>query len=111
MALLRFFRVPRHQQYEYKPRYWDPRKEELEERLKRVEKIQQRDAEAVKARLSGGFRRGFEAGGRTSHRGQVLRSNLILLGIIVILLLLSYLLLTVYLPEVVNFLEPASEEF
>ena len=112
MALLRFFKVPKHQQYEYKPRYWDPRKEELEDRLKRIDKIKGRDAEAVKARLSGGFRRGFEATGvKRSRRGQVMRSNLILVGIIVILLLLSYLLLTVYLPEVVDFIEPADPEF
>jgi hypothetical protein len=40
MALLRFFRVPKHQQYDYKPRFWDPKKEELQERLDRIEKIQ-----------------------------------------------------------------------
>ncbi len=111
MALLRFFKLPKNQQYDYKPRYWDPRKEEAEERLNRIKQIQEKGADAVKARISGSFRRGFDAtGARRSRQGQVMRSNLILLGIIVILLLVSYLLLNVYLPEVVDFLEPGNEQ-
>jgi hypothetical protein len=104
MALLRFFRVPKHQQYDYKPRFWDPKKEELQERLDRIEKIQGGDPDAIKARLSGGFRRGFEQS-NTARRGQVLRSNLILLGIVALLIVFSYMILTVYLPEIVNMLE------
>lgn len=104
MALLRFFRVPKHQQYDYKPRYWDPKKEELEDRLKRIEQMQGNDAASIKARLSGGFRRGFEASGQTRQK-QVFRSNLILIGIVVVLILFSYMFLSVYLPEIVNMLE------
>ena len=104
MALLRFFRVPKHQQYDYKPRYWDPKKEDLQERLEQIEQMKGRNPEAVKARLSGGFRRGFEANS-SARKGQVLRSNLVLLAIVVLLVGFSYMFLTVYLPEIVNMVE------
>ncbi len=99
MAILRFFKLPKHQQYEYKPRYWDPRKEELEERLKQIDAMKAGDAEAMKARLSVNFRKGYKNDPRFRSR-QVLRSNLILLGVIVILVFLSYLFITVYLPRI-----------
>ena len=104
MALLRFFKVPKHQQYEYKPRFWDPKKEELEDRLKRIEEMQGKGPEAIKARLSGGFRRGY-ARDTSSRKKQVMRSNLILLTIIVALVILSYLILAVYLPKMVHVLD------
>jgi len=101
MAFLRFTRIPKHQQYEYKPRFWDPKEEELKERLERVENMKKGDPEAIKARLSGGFRRGYEQGRNTRFRKQqAMRSNLVLLGVIVVLLLLSYMFLTVYLPDI-----------
>ena len=109
MALLRFFKVPRHQQYEYKPRYWDPRKEELEERLKRIEDLKGSDTEATKARISSGLRRGYRGDTRERKR-QVMRSNMILLGIVIVLLILSYMFIVVYLPEIVNALESGPAE-
>lgn len=104
MALLRFFNLPKHQQYDYKPRYWDPKKEELEERLKRLEKIQSGGAEGARARISGGFRRGFSLDSKARSR-QVRRSNLMLIGIVVALVVLSYVMLSVYLPQIVDMLE------
>ena len=101
MAMLRFFRMPKHQQYEYKPRYWDPKKEELQERLKRAEDRKGNSAEAVKSRIAGGFKRGYASDMRLRKK-QVMRSNAILLGIIVALVLLSILFLTVYLPKIVE---------
>ncbi|HQU58794.1 MAG: hypothetical protein KDD02_04760 [Phaeodactylibacter sp.] len=100
MALIKIFKVPKHQQYSYKPRYWDPQKEELHKRLKEVEERKGKSLDAVRARLeSGGMRRGYTADTGQRQR-QVLRSNLILVGIIVLLVLLSYLFLTIYLPEI-----------
>ena len=104
MALLRFFKRPKHQQYEYKPRYWDPKKEELEERLKQIEEMQGNDAEAVKARLSSGLRRGYVKD-QSIRETQVMRSNMMLLIIIVALVLVSYLVLTVYLPKMVQMMD------
>ena len=104
MAVLRFFKVPKHQQYSYKPRFWDPKKEELEDRLKKVEERRGNDPEAMKARLTGGFRRGYVADNRFRKR-QVLRSNIILLGIVAVLILFSYIFITVYLPRIAGAVE------
>ncbi len=104
MALLRFFKRPKHQQYEYKPRFWDPKKEELAERLKQIEDMQGDGAEALKARLSSGLRRGY-AKDQSIRKTQGMRSNMMLLIIIVALVLVSYLVLTVYLPKMVEMMD------
>ena len=106
MAGFRFFRVPKHQQFDYKPRYWDPRKEELQERLKYLESLQEDGVEGMKARISGGLRRGggYLADNRVRQR-QVMRSNLILIGVIIALLILCYLMLMVYLPQIEQMLQ------
>lgn len=101
MAVLRFFKLPKHQQYQYKPRFWDPKKEEREERLKQIEAMKEGDAEALKARLSANFRKGY-AKDTSFRKRQVMRSNLILLGVLALLIILSYLFITVYLPEIAN---------
>ena len=104
MALLRFFKVPKHQQYEYKPRFWDPKKEEMEERLKQIDEMKGDGPEAIKARLSSGLRRGY-AKDTSVRKQQVMRSNVILLVIIVALVVVSYLVLTVYLPRMVEMMD------
>ncbi|TXB61850.1 hypothetical protein [Phaeodactylibacter luteus] len=101
MAFIRFSKLPKHQQYQYKPRYWNPEKEDLEERLKRVEEVKAGKADGVKARLSGSFRRGYQKAEDNRFRSrQVRKSNLVLLSIIVLLLLFSYMFISVYLPEI-----------
>ncbi len=105
MALLRFFKVPKHQQYEYKPRYWDPKKEELEERLRKAEERRGSNVEASKARISSGFRNKATREYSGIGRRQAFRSNMILIAVIAFLVLLCYLLITVYLPKIVNMVE------
>lgn len=101
MAFIRFSKLPKYQQYQYKPRFWNPEKEDLEERLKRAEEMKSGNAESVKARLSGSFRRGYQkAEDVRFRRRQVQRSNLVLLGVIVLLLFFSYMFISVYLPEI-----------
>lgn len=104
MAILRFFKLPKHQQYDYKPRFWDPKKEELEERLKRIDEIQSGGTAGAKARISGGFRRGYSLDSKSRSR-QVMRSNLMLVGIVLALVVLSYVMISVYLPQIVEMLE------
>lgn len=43
---LKFFKTPRHKQFNYQPRYWDPEKEEFE---KRVEAAKQEAAAEARA--------------------------------------------------------------
>lgn len=107
MALLKFFRMPRHQRYEYKPRFWDPKKEAMDEKIDRLKKLKAKDPESIKARISGGFRQGgggYEEAARARRR-QTIRSNMFLLAIIVALVLVTYLLLSVYLPRIIQLLE------
>jgi hypothetical protein len=102
MSFLKFSRVPKHQQFEYKPRYWNPEKEELENRLSRTEPEKDNDPEAVKARISSGFRnKGYGYGDRelSFRRQQTKRSNLTLLFIIGILVIISYFFIKTILPE------------
>jgi hypothetical protein len=98
------FRVPKHQQFEYKPMYYDPKKEELQERLKQLEDLQQQDVEGTKARISSGLRGGYLSD-QTYRRNQVLRSNLTLIAVIAMLAILGYFVLSVYLPELTKMLE------
>ncbi len=102
---MKFFvtRTPKHRQFDYKPRYWDQEAEEREERLKRLESLKDGSVEGTKARISSGFKRGYR-GNSTVRRRQVMRSNLILIGIVVLLLFFCYLFLTVYLPRIEGFL-------
>ncbi len=107
MALLNFFKVPRHQQFEYRPRFWDPDKEAMEERLREIEKLKNKDPEAIKARIASGFRRGggYHQGAWRARTRQTRRSNMILLLLVVVLLVLSYIFLNVYLPGIVESIE------
>ncbi|MCO6475021.1 MAG: hypothetical protein J5I94_00300 [Phaeodactylibacter sp.] len=110
MAVLRFFKLPKHQQYKYKPRFWDPKKEERDERLKQIEAMKGGDAEALKARLSANFRKGY-AKDTSFRKRQMMRSNLILLGVLAVLIILSYLFITVYLPKIADSVGSGGAQF
>ena len=99
-----FFRVPKHQQFEYRPRFYNPQKEDLEERLAAVEERKQEGLEGTKHRIRHGIRRSFEQDERYL-RQQTMRSNLIVAGIVVMLLIVGYMLITIYLPELEQLLE------
>ncbi len=104
MPLLNFLRPPKNQRYAYKPRYWDPDKEKMQERLKHIESLKDSSPEAVKKRLSKGFKGGYNVD-KQYRSSAVSKSNIRLLGIIVVLIFLTYLFLTVYLPEIVAAIE------
>ncbi|WP_116126054.1 hypothetical protein [Lewinella sp. IMCC34183] len=100
MAFLRLFKTPRNQQFSYKPRYWDPKKEEAEERRLRIETLQNGGVDGMKERLRGGFRKGAggEAAGRYRNE-RVRKSNLSLVIIMIVLAVVTYILYYVYMPE------------
>ncbi|MEL7118857.1 MAG: hypothetical protein AAFO07_05435 [Bacteroidota bacterium] len=104
MALLKFFKVPKHQRFDYKPRYWDREKEEREERMSRLEKLKESGVDASKARIAGSFRKSYKSDGR-GRKGQVMRSNLMLFGVILILLLITVMMMREYMPQIVDFIE------
>ncbi len=104
MALFSFFKAPQNQRYAYKPRFWDPKKEEMEKRLKYLESIRGDSQEAIKQRLSGGFRGKYNVDSSVRSKG-VSKSNKRLLMIIVVLLFMSYLIISVYLPQIIAMLD------
>ncbi len=93
------FKTPKHSQFDYKPRFWDPEKEEREERLRKLNQLRKDGLDGSKARITSGFRRGYTHNSAYRRR-QVLRSNLVLIGIVVILLFFCYLFLTQFLPQI-----------
>ncbi|MEM6321281.1 MAG: hypothetical protein AAF960_26725 [Bacteroidota bacterium] len=108
---MRFFKVPKNQKFDYKPRFWDPKKEALEERLSKYKEENKGDTKAVKSRIAKGFQRGKSGGSigfkesRAIRTKELKRSNRVLLITVVVLVLLAYLLFEVYLTEIVNMLE------
>lgn len=88
MSFIRFNKVPKHQKFNYVPRFWDEAKEDLDARV-RIAKGDKADAELAKARIQSGFKRRSRAGSTTASRSSTLR----LLAIIAILLMLTYLFL------------------
>jgi hypothetical protein len=99
MALSRFFKTPNHRQFDYIPRHWNPRKEDLEKRLESAQKKTSKDVAGMKARISGSMRRGGSfADTKRTRSSYIFRSNLMLLGIVIVLVAVSYLLFVQYLP-------------
>ncbi len=104
MAIPRFFKTPKNQRFDYIPQHYDAKKEDLERRLKTARDAKSGDPDAVKARISSGFRR-KQKGYAATKRAAGIRRNLSLIAIIVALILISYILLTVYLPRIVDMVE------
>ena len=102
MALFNFFKTPRHQKFEYKPRFWNPEKEDVEERVRLAKRVNN-DPNAMKSRISSGLRRGYKSSSRSNYSASK-KSTLRLLVIIGVLMLFSYYLLVVYLPRFEEFL-------
>ncbi|MCR9288665.1 MAG: hypothetical protein NXI23_14915 [Bacteroidetes bacterium] len=105
MALLRFFKTPKHQRFGYIPRYWNPEKEELLERVKRAKGAGQGDTDAIKSRIRGGFKSRGGYVTNDSRARQTARSNMILVIVIFALIVVSYLALGIYLPKILQYLE------
>ncbi len=104
MSFFKIFHRPKPKQYRYFPRFYDPDKEDLERRLRNAKGSMGNDTEALKARISSGLRNKHLAD-RNFKKKLIIRSNLILFGSIVVLLILTYYLLTKYLPSLIQILE------
>ncbi|MDG2448380.1 MAG: hypothetical protein P8M34_02035 [Saprospiraceae bacterium] len=93
----------KHRSFDYIPRFYDPAKEELEERLNSYNK-KVNATEIAKNRIRHGFRKGGVDTRKYSQRVRK-RSNFRLLGIIVFLVLVTLLILYKYLPQIVAAIE------
>jgi len=110
MAGFRFFKTPKPQRFDYKPRFYDPEKEELRDRLRSADQKEDYSADNMKSRISGGFRRktGGYATDRQFRSQQVKRSNFMLLAIIAFLIFTGYLLFSSNLTSLKEILEGIS---
>ena len=107
MGIFKFLKPPSHQQFSYKPRYWDPKREEAEQRAARVQLLQDGGMDAMKARISSGFRTGMggSATASTYRNQRVKRANGTLLMVIIALLVVSYFAIEVYFPDLSHWLD------
>jgi hypothetical protein len=87
----RMFKMPGHQKFEYRPRHFDPDKEEFQRRINANEVIDYGDREELRFRMSESMRR-KRVYSRASSKGN-LRSNITVAVIAVALSMIAYLLL------------------
>lgn len=110
MALFKMFKTPRHQKFRYTPQYWKPEKEDLEKRINRAKgRGDDTDPEAMKGRISQGFRGGNYKTNAAIKRKHAKSSNIRLIAIILLLCALTYWLLMVYLPKLDGMINPGLE--
>ena len=100
MRIFNVFRLPKHSRYNYIPRFYDPDKEAMDERLKEIELQSEDSAEGMKTRIASGLRRGH--GDTSIRRKSVLKSNMIVVGTVVVLVMLSVLFINYYLPRILE---------
>lgn len=85
------FKTPNHKQFDYRPRYYDPIKDELEERVRAHESRGVDEREARMMRIAHGMRR--NQGHSTIRARSTVRSNVRIALIVVILVVLAFFLL------------------
>ncbi len=89
-----FFKIPSNNRFEYNPRYFDPAKEELEERtrLSRGESIQYKGTDDLRSRMAHQFKNARNPSSVSHQKNQ---SNIRLIIILIFLLLLAVILFKV----------------
>jgi hypothetical protein len=96
--------LPKSKAFTFTPRFYDPVKEELEEREKQREIRKQDDLEGAKMRIRSGFKNKYKADANFAQKSKR-QQNIRLLLIIGILLLGAYLVLTEFLPVWIQMIE------
>ncbi len=97
------FKTPSPQKFEYNPRFWNPKREEMEERMKELDQLKSNDVEATKSRISRGLRQGFRMDQELKTK-YMRQSNYRLLLIILALLAFSLAFIYVYLPKIEDYI-------
>lgn len=106
MALFSFFKTIKPVGFNYHPRFYDERKEEMMERWKAAEGLQGDDSEAIKARVKRNMsRQSTSLAARKARQSQAARSNMRLVIVIAVLLLLAFYAIQVYLPRFAHYFE------
>ena len=91
MGIPRFIKLPGHKQFNYSPRYWDPEKEALDERIRQIKQEMGVDVPSNPNRTT--IKRGSFRQVRQKTKVKASRnSNIRLVVILAILFFLAYLL-------------------
>jgi hypothetical protein len=91
MGIPRFTKLPSHKQFNYSPRYWDPEKEEREERIRQIKLEMGIEVPSDPNRTT--IKRGsFRQASRHTKVKATRSSNIRLVIILAVLLMLAYLL-------------------
>ncbi|MDR2764887.1 MAG: hypothetical protein LBB90_07640 [Tannerella sp.] len=101
MALFSFYNVRKPRQFEHKPIYWDPRREALEERVRKVKRemgILPDKPEEYKPSIKGSFMEGTRHLRKSKSKGEDMQSRVyrnmrLLLVLAVMAILFWYLFL------------------
>lgn len=99
----RWSKLPKNRRFTYHPRYWDPDKEALQERLKKYSD-ESGDPDAVelsKSRIASNFK--ARRGGGHMKSGKTGNFRLVL--ILICLIALTYFFLNTYAHKIVNWIE------
>ncbi len=99
MGFFQFGKRIKHRQFDYHPRFYDPDKEELENRVKKYDRSAT-EFEISKERIRGGLRRKYRVNNEYSKSIRN-KSNKILLFTIAILLLITFFFISEYLPRII----------
>ncbi|UKN01941.1 hypothetical protein K6119_00225 [Paracrocinitomix mangrovi] len=102
------FKLPnKHRRFEYVPRYYDPRKEELEKKIRAAQKAAAKnggEGDASIARELSFRQNTSDKWGNSEYKAQAMRSNLRLV-IIFIIVLIGFYFLYQYLDDVGAFID------
>jgi len=103
MAFLKIFRTPNPKRFNFNPRFYNPEEEERQERNERLKKLAEKSPEGMKERISARMRTGGgSAATRETRRKAIMRSNLIMVVVLIFLIVLGYGLIQVYLPQIMD---------
>ena len=90
MAIPSFFKINKHKQFNFTPRYYDPQKEDLEKRIKSIEQeMGVNEGEAYRPSIRKGQMTNYFRGKKRKAQKQ---SNIRLIIILIVLFLISYFL-------------------
>lgn len=98
------FRTPKHQKFIYIPRYYDPEKEELKERIRAAKGQQDSELDNMKARIGQTYQKKYMSK-KESSRKTIRKSNIMVFVIFLVLLIFTYFLLAEFLPSIEAYLE------
>ena len=90
------FKTIGNQRYDYKPRYYDPDKEAMQQRIRLREKVKAGDKDAIKQSMRNSMRRQRD---KQETSDYIAKSNVTILVVFTALLLIAVLALNMYLPE------------